>query len=92
MDILIKNMNKPKNSVLEEHFSDGSIVKHEVIELSPHGRLVDVDTIIERFEILRKSEHELAQNLAEHQHVDMSVDMLIEMIKKVPTILEANNG
>lgn len=44
VDILIKNIDKPKNCVLEEHLSDGSIVKHEVVEIV-HCR--DCDSFIE---------------------------------------------
>lgn len=41
-DILIKNMNnKPKNCILEEHLSDGTVIKHEVVELPPHGELIE---------------------------------------------------
>ena len=53
-----------------------------------HGRLVSEDEIVKRVEVLRESEHEFSENLAEHMHVDRSIDMLIEMIKKVPTIVE----
>ena len=85
-DILIKNINKPKNCVLEEHLSDGSIVKHEIIELPPHGRLIDADR--------------LAVAVAKAQdsmlHKDYSPFMLLgdvlRWIALAPTIVEASYG
>ena len=82
-DILIKNMNKPKNCVLEEHLSDGSIVKHEVIELPPHGRLVDIDRIIEILE--KNSDAGIPRTNAE-------VACLLRELAKYSTIVEASNG
>ena len=56
MDLLIKNMEMPKEgSVVIEIYSDGvwcdykSSQHHEkAIELPPHGRLIDADELIEK--------------------------------------------
>ena len=89
-DILIKGLALPKNYPYRLSIqSDGTVTEHTIgakataIELQPHGRLVDIDRIIE---ILEKfSDVGIPRTNAE-------VACLLKELAKYWTIVEASNG
>ena len=86
MDILIKNMNnKPKNCILEEHLSDGTVVKHEVVELPPHGEL------IERSKVYNILDQRIAfyKEIGDMGEASNLVNIEAEVVN-IPTVLEAS--
>ena len=91
MDILIKNMsNNPKDSILEEHLLDGTVIKHEVVEVPPHGRCIDAD---ELQDILRLVLSPVVSNELTEKEISLvhrTIGAISEAINDLDTVLEAS--
>lgn len=82
MDILIKNMELPKNYPYRLTIeADGTVMEHcfgykaKAIEIPPHGELIERDKILEYIE----------------DHETLNIGTLYDVIQDAPTVLEANN-
>lgn len=99
MGLYIKDMEMPKDVTLLAISPDGTVdiisgqpdlswktLKHKAISVSPHGRLIDADKLIEfienRYEITWKDDYEGGIK-------DACVDIL-EKISTMPTAIQAS--
>ena len=103
MDILIKNMEMPKDdneqiiiksdgSCRRERFSNNCILKIEssqAVALPEHGRLIDADKEIESYEQTKTAMKECGQKRC---FAFKEACHAIEVLKDAPTIAEASNG
>ena len=94
MDILIKNMEIPKEGglVIEitkhgqvaQLFKDGSLLRKgcKAIQLPPHGRLGDLD----------KLANVVDSSLTDYDRMIGTFDNILDMIESAPTVIPASEG
>lgn len=88
MDVLIKNMNnKPKNCILEEHLSDGTVIKHEVVELPPHGDLIEKSNVLFNLQAEALGLYPLDKD---YEGIKKGLILARKAVLDAPTVLEAS--
>ena len=86
-DVLIKNMgNNPKDCILEEHLLDGTVIKHEVVEVPPHGDLIERSPLVQKI----KDEWQKIHEETGYDVKGIFWNKLVEIIESSEVVLEAS--
>ena len=99
-DILIKNMEMPKERIMLEIFPNGRVLEinphnnaripteAEAIELPPHGDLIERSPLVQKI----KDEWQKIHEETGYDVKGIFWNKLVEIIESSEVVLEANNG
>lgn len=101
MSILITGMEMPKDrAIIEIHPAGGYACTRygfeigKVIELPPHGRLIDADALMDGWMNLREATkygNETKEQMS-HSYSTMMMYEIADVIEDAPTIIQADGG